>query len=63
MSNENHIAEIKRLASEMAFQLKALVIDEDNANKFSEQTIAKDNAEEGLKMFQECDIYNLQKVF
>ena len=61
--NKSHLEEIQRLASEMAMQIGLLTIDDSTATKYKEQTIAKVNAEEGLKEYQEDEIHNLQQVF
>ena len=53
VSNKENLREIRRHASEMAFCLRLLAIDENNVTNFQEQTIAKNNAEEWLKKFQE----------
>ena len=62
-NNTSQIKEIKRLASEMAFQFRALTIDDSTAKKFSEQTQAKIEAEEWLKKFQEDELDKLNQVF
>lgn len=61
--NNTNVTEIKRLASEMAFQLRALVVDDTTVSTFSEQTRAKVNAEEWLAKFQEDELDKLQTVF
>ena len=63
VNNKPQLDEIKRHASEIAFCISLLVVDDSTAGKFSEQTIAKENAAEGLKLFQECDIGGLVKAF
>ena len=60
--NKTYLDEIKRHASEIAFNLRLLVIDDSTATKFEEQTIAKNNAEDWLKKYQEDELDKL-KVF
>ena len=68
MSNGNntnivHVNAIQGLLNEAGKHLKALEPDDSNVSKFSEQTIAKENAIDGLAMLQDCDIHKLQQVF
>lgn len=63
-TNIVHVNAIQGLLSEVACHLKEIEPDDkSNSNVFSDQTIAKENAEEGLKVYQDCDIHKLQQVF
>jgi len=64
-NNENimHVNAIQGLLSEVVKRLQKIEPDKSDANVFSEQTIAKENALEWLAIFQVDDIYKLQQVF
>ena len=58
-----HVNAIQGLISEICRHLKALEPSKETANVFSEQTIAKENAEEWIKQFEVVDIHKLQQAF
>jgi len=62
-TNIVHVNAIQGLLAEIGKHLKEIVPDKDSAIKFSDQTIAKENALDGLKIFQNCDVHKLQQVF
>jgi hypothetical protein len=62
-TNIVHVNAIQGLLSEAVKHLKEIAPDKSNAQKFSDQTIAKENAIDGLNIFQRCDVHKLQQVF
>ena len=62
-TNIVHVNAIQGLLSEVVKHLKALEPDDSNVNRFSEQTIAKENAIDGLVMLQTVDIHKLQQEY
>lgn len=62
-TNIDQIKEMRRLTSEIVFHLNLIEPDKTTANKYSEQTIAKENAEEWMKQFQVVDLHKLQQVY
>lgn len=62
-TNIVHVNAIQGLLDEIIKRLKKLELDKDRAIKFSDQTIAKENALDWLKTFQEQDLHKLQQVF
>ena len=67
-TNIMHVNASQGLLSEVARRLNLiepdkLLPDMSNANSFSDQTIAKEEAIEGLKVYEECDIHKLQQAY
>ena len=62
-TNIMQVNAIQGLASEIVKRLKQLEPDKGNVNKFSDQTIAKENAEEWMQQFQVVDLHKLQQVY
>ena len=62
-TNIMHVNAIQGLLSEVARRLNLIEPDQSNASKFSDQTIAKEEAIEGLKEYEEGPIHKLQQVF
>jgi len=62
-TNIMHVNAIQGLLSEVANHMNLLEPDETNVSKFSEQTIAKENAIAGLNMLQDCDVHKLQQEY
>ncbi len=62
-TNIVHVNAIQGLLAEVAKHLKEIEPDKSNGNVFSDQTVAKENALDGLHIYQEVDIHKLQKVF
>lgn len=61
-TNIYHVNMIQGLLHQVNEHMKKITLDQSDT-KFSEQTIAKENATKGLKLLQECDIAKMQEVF
>jgi len=58
-----HVNAIQGLLDEVAKHIKEIDPDHKGPNRRAARIIAKENAEECLKIFQDCDIHLLQQEY
>ncbi|KKN58297.1 hypothetical protein LCGC14_0553770 [marine sediment metagenome] len=62
-TNIYHVNMIQGLLHQVSGHIKKIEPEQNIASKSSKQAIVKENAIEGLKLFQEVDIAKMQEVF